>query len=326
MRETGSALLISTLLDSFCYHNHSFHSFVRSFIHSPSHQTATFTLPLLSLYHFTLYSLFRPPSFLSALIPIHHSPCLLSRTQMPRRTSYEAIRESVDINGEDASFLTDALPQDEYSHRSQQKASDSNHYNHDEDEYEYGHGHLREQHSSQHVSSSTTATATSDRLVSGQRGATTTKTSTTTTTITTSRSAPVNEISALTLAAIDPLSLPATHPEVVSSSSPVFTKLQQQQQEPTYSKWNTIMHQLSFIGSGIFSTIGVQWLYYQGGACKLHLSHYLFKDNCSLSFTVGCFYCHFHHGPCSLRWPEPTYTNLVFLFFSLSSDFYTMQM
>ncbi|KAG0020766.1 hypothetical protein BGZ81_009200 [Podila clonocystis] len=32
------------------------------------------------------------------------------------------------------------------------------------------------------------------------------------------------------------------------------------------SKWSTIGHQISFLGTGIFSTIAVQWLYYQGAA------------------------------------------------------------
>ncbi|KAF9349532.1 hypothetical protein BGX26_012182 [Mortierella sp. AD094] len=41
---------------------------------------------------------------------------------------------------------------------------------------------------------------------------------------------------------------------------------QQQQEEPAYSKWSTIGHQLSFLATGIFSTIAVQWLYYQGAA------------------------------------------------------------
>ncbi|KAF9427353.1 hypothetical protein BGZ94_005072, partial [Podila epigama] len=35
---------------------------------------------------------------------------------------------------------------------------------------------------------------------------------------------------------------------------------------PPYSKWSTIGHQISFLGTGIFSTIAVQWLYYQGAA------------------------------------------------------------
>ncbi|GJJ73362.1 hypothetical protein EMPS_05720 [Entomortierella parvispora] len=34
----------------------------------------------------------------------------------------------------------------------------------------------------------------------------------------------------------------------------------------TFSKWSTIGHQVSFLGTGIFSTLAVQWLYYQGGA------------------------------------------------------------
>ncbi|KAG0039026.1 hypothetical protein BGZ82_010032 [Podila clonocystis] len=32
------------------------------------------------------------------------------------------------------------------------------------------------------------------------------------------------------------------------------------------NKWSTIGHQISFLGTGIFSTIAVQWLYYQGAA------------------------------------------------------------
>ncbi|KAF9396276.1 hypothetical protein BGX21_009605 [Mortierella sp. AD011] len=42
--------------------------------------------------------------------------------------------------------------------------------------------------------------------------------------------------------------------------------MQQQQEEPSYSKWSTIGHQASFLATGIFSTIAVQWLYYQGAA------------------------------------------------------------
>ncbi|KAF9133618.1 hypothetical protein BGW39_009346 [Mortierella sp. 14UC] len=61
---------------------------------------------------------------------------------------------------------------------------------------------------------------------------------------------------------MDPLSLPATHQEALS---PVPAQLAPAQ-EPPYSKWSTIIHQLSFLGTGIFSTIAVQWLYYQGAA------------------------------------------------------------
>jgi hypothetical protein len=214
---------------------------------------------------------------------------------MSRRSSYQLNRESVDNYDEDASFLTHAAPQAGHSHRPQQKTSNSNNHHHkdDDDEYEYGHGHLREQHSSQKATFSTTTTSTSGRLVSSQRGATTTKTTTTTTTTTTSSAIPVDEISVLTLAAIDPLS-PATYPEALSPSSPVpiqLPQLQQQQQEPPYSKWSTIIHQLSFLATGIFSTMGVQWVYYQGGACKLHLTppfipHCLFMDDCSLHLRL----------------------------------------
>ncbi|KAF9191968.1 hypothetical protein BGZ50_008913 [Haplosporangium sp. Z 11] len=35
---------------------------------------------------------------------------------------------------------------------------------------------------------------------------------------------------------------------------------------PAYSKWSTIGHQVCFLATGIFSTIAVQWLYYQGAA------------------------------------------------------------
>ncbi|KAG9070043.1 hypothetical protein KI688_009373 [Linnemannia hyalina] len=187
---------------------------------------------------------------------------------MSRRSSYQANRESFDNCDEDAAFLTNAAPQAGHSPRSnQQKSSNTNHH-HDEGEYEYDRGHLREQHSSQQATA-TTAT-TSGRQVSGQRGATITKsTTTTTTTAKISSTVSVDEISVLTSAAIDPLSLPATRPEALSPSSPVPPELPQQlqqQQEPTYSKWSTIIHQLSFLGTGIFSTIAVQWLYYQGAA------------------------------------------------------------
>ncbi|KAG0380505.1 hypothetical protein BGX24_007700 [Mortierella sp. AD032] len=180
---------------------------------------------------------------------------------MSRRSSYQANRESVDSFDEDASFLTHAAPQAGHSqHRTQQqqqtKASNGHH---DQDEYEYGHGHLREQ---QPTSSS--STTTSGRLVSGQRGATITTTTTTTTKTTNTA---VDEISMATLAsaAIDPLSLPLTHQEALSPVSPVQAQ-PALPQEPTYSKWSTIIHQLSFLGTGIFSTIAVQWLYYQGAA------------------------------------------------------------
>ncbi|KAI8362376.1 hypothetical protein B0O80DRAFT_435745 [Mortierella sp. GBAus27b] len=36
--------------------------------------------------------------------------------------------------------------------------------------------------------------------------------------------------------------------------------------EPAYSKWSTIGHQICFLATGIFSTIAVQWLNYQGAA------------------------------------------------------------
>lgn len=193
---------------------------------------------------------------------------------MSRRSSYQANRESLDSYDEDAAFLTNAAPQAGHSHRSNQQKNINPNRHQDEDEYEYGHGHLREQHSSQQAT--TTTTTTSGRLVSGQRGATTT----TSTTKTSSTASTVDEISVLTSAALDTLSLPSTHPEALSPSSPVPTELpqqQQQQQEPTYSKWSTIIHQLSFLGTGIFSTIAVQWLYYQGAACKLHPPHFFIQ-------------------------------------------------
>ncbi|KAF9548932.1 hypothetical protein EC957_005284 [Mortierella hygrophila] len=187
---------------------------------------------------------------------------------MSRRSSYQANRESFDNCDEDAAFLTNAAPQAGHSPRSNQQKSSNTNRHHDEGEYEYGRGHLREQHSSQQAT--TTTTTTSGRQVSGQRGATITKSTTTTaTTAKTSSTVSVDEISVLTSAAIDPLSLPATRPEALSPSSPVPPELPQQlqqHQEPTYSKWSTIIHQLSFLGTGIFSTIAVQWLYYQGAA------------------------------------------------------------
>lgn len=192
---------------------------------------------------------------------------------MSRRSSYQANRESLENYNEDAAFLTNAAPQAGHSHRSKQPKNSNTNRHHDDDEYEYDHGHLREQHSSQQAT--ITTTTRSGRLVSGQRGGTTTKTTntTTTTTKTSSIASPVDEISVLTSAAMDSLSLPSTHPEALSPSSPVPAELAQQlqqQQEPTYSKWSTIIHQLSFLGTGIFSTIAVQWLYYQGAACKLN--------------------------------------------------------
>ncbi|KAF9146863.1 hypothetical protein BGX30_005073 [Mortierella sp. GBA39] len=186
---------------------------------------------------------------------------------MSQRSSYQANRESFDNCDEDAAFLTNAAPQAGHSSRSNQQKSSNTNRHHDEGEYEYGRGHLREQHSSQQAT--TTTTTTSGRQVSGQRGATIAKsTTTTTTTAKTSSTASVDEISVLTSAAIDPLSLPATHPEALSPSLlvPELPQQLQQQQEPTYSKWSTIIHQLSFLGTGIFSTIAVQWLYYQGAA------------------------------------------------------------
>ncbi|KAK5822614.1 hypothetical protein F5H01DRAFT_336097 [Linnemannia elongata] len=188
---------------------------------------------------------------------------------MSRRSSYQANRESLENYNEDAAFLTNAAPQAGHSHRSKQPKNSNTNRHHDDDEYEYDHGHLREQHSSQQAT--ITTTTRSGRLVSGQRGGTTTKTTntTTTTTKTSSIASPVDEISVLTSAAMDSLSLPSTHPEALSPSSPVPAELAQQlqqQQEPTYSKWSTIIHQLSFLGTGIFSTIAVQWLYYQGAA------------------------------------------------------------
>ncbi|KAF9933036.1 hypothetical protein FBU30_006712 [Linnemannia zychae] len=181
---------------------------------------------------------------------------------MSRRSSYHADSENMDNFDEDASFLTHAAPPARHSHQPQAHLTSNikgRNSHHDEYEYEYGHGHLREGHSSHTtvISSTTTTTSTkSGRLVSNQRDK-----------ITTTATATPDEISIATLssAAIDPLSLPPTHSEVLSPSSP-FPISPPQQQAPTYSKWSTIIHQISFLGTGIFSTIAVQWLYYQGAA------------------------------------------------------------
>ncbi|KAF9109982.1 hypothetical protein BGX27_006940 [Mortierella sp. AM989] len=65
----------------------------------------------------------------------------------------------------------------------------------------------------------------------------------------------------LTTTANEPLGTAVTASIIGADSQP-----QQQQEEPEYSKWSTIIHQVSFLLTGIFSTIAVQWLYYQGAA------------------------------------------------------------
>ncbi|KAG0281646.1 hypothetical protein BGZ95_001005 [Linnemannia exigua] len=183
---------------------------------------------------------------------------------MSRRSSYQANRESVDSFDEDASFLTHAAPQAGHSqHRTQQQQQTKGSNNRlDQHGHEYGHGHLREQQQLSSQQATSSSTTTSGRLASGQRGA---ATSTTTTTANTANN--VNEISVATLAsaAFDPLSLTVAHQEALSPVSPVPAQLAPPQ-VPPYSKWSTIIHQLSFLGTGIFSTIAVQWLYYQGAA------------------------------------------------------------
>ncbi|KAF9097459.1 hypothetical protein BGX29_008067 [Mortierella sp. GBA35] len=166
---------------------------------------------------------------------------------MSRRSSYQANRDSVDNDDEDAAFLTHAAPPAGHSHRPQQhRKTDLGKGIKDN---EYGHGHLREPPSQQTLSSFTTSA--SGRLATGQRGSTT---------------ATADEISVAT--AIDTLSLPASNKttEAAALSPLSSTPGPHHPQEPTYSKWSTIIHQLSFLGTGIFSTIAVQWLYYQGAA------------------------------------------------------------
>ncbi|KAF9282313.1 hypothetical protein BGZ68_006074 [Mortierella alpina] len=68
------------------------------------------------------------------------------------------------------------------------------------------------------------------------------------------------ETATLVTAALDPLSVP------VSSSSPTAVTALSVPAAVTYSKWSTLGHQLSFLATGIFSTIAVQWLYYEGAA------------------------------------------------------------
>ncbi|KAF9929631.1 hypothetical protein BGZ65_005711, partial [Modicella reniformis] len=88
----------------------------------------------------------------------------------------------------------------------------------------------------------------------------------------------VSSSTTMAATAIEPLSI--APPAIImagnvgsssSSSSPCAVPQQQHQQpmssqEPTYTKWSTIGHQISFLASGIFSTIAVQWLNYQGAA------------------------------------------------------------
>ncbi|KAF9087792.1 hypothetical protein BGX23_007866 [Mortierella sp. AD031] len=158
---------------------------------------------------------------------------------MSRRSSYQANRDSVDNDDEDAAFLTHAAPPAGHSHRPQQhRKTDLGKSIKDN---EYGHG----------------------RLATGQRGSTT---------------ATADEISVAT--AIDTLSLPASNKttEAAALSPLSSTPGPHHPQEPTYSKWSTIIHQLSFLGTGIFSTIAVQWLYYQGAAFKPYLLNTCFSE------------------------------------------------
>ncbi|KAG0360081.1 hypothetical protein BC939DRAFT_500679 [Gamsiella multidivaricata] len=93
-------------------------------------------------------------------------------------------------------------------------------------------------------------------------------------------------VATLTAAAVEPLSIVLTAPVLMGESDPSsqrhsHERQRQQvaaQQHPSssssssssaergYSKWSTIGHQASFLATGIFSTIAVQWLYYQGAA------------------------------------------------------------
>ncbi|KAF9953440.1 hypothetical protein BGZ72_005414 [Mortierella alpina] len=69
------------------------------------------------------------------------------------------------------------------------------------------------------------------------------------------------ETATLVSSALDPLSVP------VSGSSPTAAATALSvPAAAAYSKWSTIGHQLSFLATGIFSTIAVQWLYYEGAA------------------------------------------------------------
>ncbi|KAI8605241.1 hypothetical protein EDD21DRAFT_364115 [Dissophora ornata] len=79
--------------------------------------------------------------------------------------------------------------------------------------------------------------------------------------------AEVDEISTATLvtAAIEPLGIAMSAPAIVLEATSPHHQ-QQMGQEVPYTKWSTIGHQASFLATGIFSTIAVQWLYYEGAA------------------------------------------------------------
>lgn len=57
-------------------------------------------------------------------------------------------------------------------------------------------------------------------------------------------------------------------PTTATAESNSGTTASSSNSKPSNNKWSTIGHQISFLGTGIFSTIAVQWLYYQGAACK----------------------------------------------------------
>ncbi|KAF9315578.1 hypothetical protein BG003_002891 [Podila horticola] len=55
-------------------------------------------------------------------------------------------------------------------------------------------------------------------------------------------------------------------PTTATAKSNSGTTASSSNSKPSNNKWSTIGHQISFLGTGIFSTIAVQWLYYQGAA------------------------------------------------------------
>ncbi|KAF9570879.1 hypothetical protein EC968_001318 [Mortierella alpina] len=69
------------------------------------------------------------------------------------------------------------------------------------------------------------------------------------------------ETATLVTAALDPLSVPVSGNSPTAAAAALSVPV-----GAAYSKWSTIGHQLSFLATGIFSTIAVQWLYYEGAA------------------------------------------------------------
>ncbi|KAF9938730.1 hypothetical protein BGZ67_010494 [Mortierella alpina] len=70
------------------------------------------------------------------------------------------------------------------------------------------------------------------------------------------------ETATLVTAALDPLSVPVSGRDPTAAAAALSVPAA----AAAYSKWSTIGHQLSFLATGIFSTIAVQWLYYEGAA------------------------------------------------------------